>query len=246
MLIRYKKSNIQNIKPEECIAGVNLEFNGLASSYLGWIEYSKLLLNKKSNMCITINGYRNILDSLKTNNLLKNDFEQYFIKKAKVNNNSYYKDFEYIIETAEEIYEKFKNSGKIYLAFNGTSMIDGLFTNSITKQSSIKKLASSYYWDHTVVSSNGSEEFEFISKELGIKTVYWTLDLVNSLPSFVNKNKELLQYLETIEGNKIYLGEMYPMSKNYIVCIAKNKNSSFVALDSTLISEFESFFNSHK
>ena len=108
------------------------------------------------------------------------------------------------------------------------------------------KKANSFHWDSTIVNSNDSEEFEFISKELGIRTIYWTLDLSKNLQMFVNKNKELMQYLETIEGNKIYLGEMYPNSKNYIICICKNTNSSFVALDAMLIKEFEMFYNNNK
>jgi len=108
------------------------------------------------------------------------------------------------------------------------------------------KTASMFTWDSVEVKggNHDSEEFEFISKELGIKKVCYTLGIPN-VDRFVSKNKSNFQVLETIDGNKIFLGQFYPSSDNFIAVVAKNKSSSLIAIDEKMISDFEAFYKSH-
>lgn len=111
-----------------------------------------------------------------------------------------------------------------------------------------KKIASSLTWESTKMtgSKSDSEEFEVISKELGIKEISYTTSIQN-LAQFVSKNKDSFQFIDTsMDQNKIYVGEFYPNSEQFAVVLTKDKKNSLVALNKSNIKEFEEFYKNNK
>ena len=104
----------------------------------------------------------------------------------------------------------------------------------------IKKIASIKWEKENIVDvSKVSEEFEFISKELNSKKLSFTTEIKN-LEKLV-KNKENFQYLEAIDGNKLYLGDF--IGVNFIAVISKKSNSSVLVVDSKYEKELSQFIS---
>lgn len=111
-----------------------------------------------------------------------------------------------------------------------------------------KKIASSFAWEQTKMtgSKTDSDEFEIISKELGIKEIYYTTSIPN-LQQFLSKNKDNFQLIDTtIDKNKVYLGEYFPSSENFAVVLTSDKRNSLIALPKGQIKAFEEFYKNNK